>query len=142
MKNRKTPCDACPFGKQAKKKTLGGNVPEVYIGQLHGPFWLPCHQDPNYDNKKSDPAIVGQCAGAAIFRANLGINEAMPAQLNICEADTELSFTSVEEFYKHHMGEDREFSQEEIMEFLDNELKDPRIKMHFKQQIEKMFERK
>lgn len=43
-----------------------------YIGQAHGPFVLPCHMEPGY-HPDADPAPFGQCAGAAIFRSNIGV---------------------------------------------------------------------
>ena len=121
-RHRKSPCDECPFGRKAKVKTLGGSTVETYIGQLHGPFWLPCHTDPNYADKASDPEIVSQCAGAAIFRANLGLSDKLPTMLNTCQKDAELSFTSLEDFVKHHTGESRAITDRDILEHLRAEM--------------------
>lgn len=118
-KQHKKPCDECPFGRIAKVKTLGGSAPEVYIGQLQGPFWLPCHKDEDYADKESDPTMVSQCAGASIFRSNLGLDKRMPPALNICDADAELSFTSFEEFVKHHTGREVSYSPEELLMFFE-----------------------
>lgn len=124
MKQHRKPCSECPFGKQAKVKTLGGSEPEVYIGQILGPFWLPCHEDPKYKGKQSNPNKVAQCVGASIFRANLGLNRIMPKALDICEADPELSFTSFEEFAKHHTGKNVEYSPEDLTNLLQEQVGD------------------
>lgn len=96
------PCAECPFSKKCGEGALGGSHPTVYVGQIHGPFWLPCHRhcdfkDPNW---KSDLSVQ-QCAGAAIFRANLGLSERMPPFLHKLPP-SDLVFSTVEEFYKHH----------------------------------------
>jgi len=122
MKQHKKPCDECPFGKIAKVKTLGGASVETYIGQIHGPFWLPCHKDKNYAEKASDPNKVSQCAGASIFRANLEVSDFLPNVLNVCEPSEELSFSSVTEFVEHHTGEHREFTVGEIVGLLREEM--------------------
>lgn len=128
-RQHRKPCAECPFGKTAKVKTLGGGDPDTYIGQIYGPFWFPCHLDGNYDDKQSDPAEVTQCAGAAIFRANLELDAKMPPALLKAEKDEGRSFTSAEEFVKHHTGEDKKFPPEKLMELLNKELRDMNARM-------------
>lgn len=111
------PCRECPFNKQAglnKKDHLGGSETVVYIGQARGPFWLPCHMDKAYKGKTSDPAVVDQCRGAAIFRANCGIDHEMPPQLLHLPEDRKMVFDSFEEFLSHY----EKISIEESTEFL------------------------
>lgn len=106
----KVPCSECPFSKTVEKGALGGSDPMVYVGQIHGPFWLPCHMDKEYDNIDSEPTVVGQCAGAAIMRANIGADKRMPDALLKLEANTELAFASTSEFVSYHTGVPTEIS--------------------------------
>lgn len=77
------PCKSCPFlaKENPTKEDLGGASVETYIGQARGPFWLPCHSDKNYAGKQSNPDLVTQCRGAAIFRANIGVAKQLPEPL-------------------------------------------------------------
>lgn len=102
----KKPCKACPFSRACPPGKTGGSDPAIFVGQAVGPFWLPCHQtqnfkDPNWKNDMS----VRQCAGAAIFRANVGVAESIAAvaeQLLRLPADTGLVFHSFAELLAHH----------------------------------------
>lgn len=94
------PCNQCPFSRAIEPGYLGGSPPETFIGQAVLPFWLPCHQCSNYRGKESDASKVRQCAGAAIFRANIG--SVPPAPMLVLPKDTELVFSTVAEFYAHH----------------------------------------
>jgi hypothetical protein len=113
-KKLKQPCNECPYSKSVTPGALGGSDPEVYIGQGHGPFWLPCHKncdfsDPNWKENYE----VQQCAGAAIYRANTERDSIMPdSLLKLPKSDK--VFESPEELYAHHKG----ISIEEAQEFL------------------------
>jgi len=96
------PCPGCPFARACAPGGLGGSPVEVYIGQLLGGFWLPCHSNPDY-NQQTD-ATVSQCAGAAIFRANLGIDAILPPMLHRLPEDQAAVFGTVEQFVAHHTG--------------------------------------
>lgn len=100
------PCGGCPFGRvnNNEKPAPGGSHPFVYLGQARGPFWLPCHNDRQYDGKESDPAKVKQCAGAAIFRSNCGKKYRLPEQLLDLPADHESVFSNEGEFYSYYSG--------------------------------------
>lgn len=74
---RKEPCKECPFSCNVPPGETGGADPSVYIGQAVGPFFLPCHMDPGYMLNRESHHLM-QCAGAAIFRANLGVSSIMP----------------------------------------------------------------
>lgn len=102
---RTKPCKECPF---AKDNTLtgskpGGADPTVYIGQSMGPFWLPCHMEKEYEGKETSPDKVNQCAGAAIYRANVNAPK-MPGDILSLPADKDTVFGSHAEFYAHYNG--------------------------------------
>jgi hypothetical protein len=96
------PCPDCPFSRKVAPGALGGSPVEVYVGQAHGPFVLACH-----DAKGYDPATVTpdspQCAGAAIFRANIGVDRRMPSGIHRLPADHEAVFADEAEFIAHHI---------------------------------------
>lgn len=97
------PCGGCPWTRTVTPGALGGSLPETFIGQVHGPFWLPCHRrcdfsDPNWKTNYA----TAQCAGAAMYRANLGL-QLSPALLQLTENRAAI-FATDEEFLAHHKG--------------------------------------
>ncbi len=102
MNQHTTPCAECPFRRDIKPGFLGGSPVETYIGQSVLPFWLPCHCDSGYKQKQSEFGKVTQCAGTAIFRANIGVAQFMPPSLMHLPANKELVFSSMIEFVAHH----------------------------------------
>lgn len=96
------PCSECPFSRRTAPGALGGSIPTVYIGQAFAGMWLPCHMlyDPMKSAKDQDANRCGQCAGAAIFRANCGIET--PPGIKRLPPDTEAVFASPAEFLAHH----------------------------------------
>lgn len=102
----KTPCKSCPFSRTTKPGTLGGSPTEVFVGQIHAPFIIPCHCHIDYsdpDWKTNSVTNAPHCAGARIFRANLGI-KTLPESLAGLPQDTDKVFASVKEFVSHHNG--------------------------------------
>lgn len=100
-----TPCNECPFRKDIQPGYLGGSPAETYVGQLQGPFNIPCHMsidysDPQWREKSFD---VAQCRGAASLRASMKIDGIMPIGIDRIEP-SELAFDSIEAFYAHHKG--------------------------------------
>jgi hypothetical protein len=120
----KSPCSTCAFRRDSPSDrlvpgTLGGSAPHVYVGQCHGPFWIPCHM--TYDGKiqneeemKRNPQNR-ECAGAAIMRANTGDDQRLPAQLLHLPPDKEAVFATYAEFLAHHYN----CSIEQAQGFLD-----------------------
>ena len=98
----KTPCKECPFARAVKPGALGGSPTSVYVGQVVGPFWLPCYSSANYCGKMSDVNAVSECHGAAIFRTNIGMAKSMPSGILTLPRNDQLVFGSVAEFYAHH----------------------------------------
>lgn len=103
-KQRTTPCRDCPFRRDVKPGTLGGSTSTVYVGQSIGPFVLNCHRAEGYEEMLTTGKCldVEQCAGAAIYRANLGVDDRLPSRLLRLPADSELVFDSHVEFVAHH----------------------------------------
>lgn len=99
------PCKSCPFSRKCPSGELGGSPPEVYIGQIRGPFFLPCHSTHDYHDiaARRDPGNA-QCAGAAIFRSNVGVADLMPTDIMYLPRDTGLIFSSYAEFLAFHSG--------------------------------------
>lgn len=128
------PCRECPFSRAIEPGNLGGSSPEVYIGQLVLPFWLPCHCSANYQGKDSDVNKVSQCAGAAIMRANIGYIP--PAPLLRLEK-SRWAFQSLAHFHSHHTGQLLVTSQAyltgfKIQQLAITELQDPKVKTQIK----------
>ena len=60
---------------------------------------LPCHMDPTYDPYTAGMQTL-QCAGAAIFRANCGLE--MPSAFIKAVVDTDKVFATPAELIAHH----------------------------------------
>ena len=116
---RTTACSTCPFSKTSTPGELGGSPVETYVGQIIGPFFLPCHQVKDYKgNAEKIETCQCQCAGAAIFRANIGVGKYMPHTLLNLPADSDPNvFTSLHEFVWHHRPY---FTKEQVDHIVDN----------------------
>lgn len=106
------PCGTCPFSRSVRPGALGGGSIPQFIGQVCGPFFLPCHSQPNYGEIRSQMKSgaggfeeARQCAGAAVFRANIGRpgTGANSMELTL-PPDREKVFSSYAEFVAHHGG--------------------------------------
>jgi hypothetical protein len=88
------PCSDCPFGRIALKGWLGSMPLPDWIRAIQGESRIDCH------------TLIGpQCAGAAIFRANI-CKKPRDKSLLVLPPDDSLVFSSVEEFTKHHGKKD------------------------------------
>ena len=129
----KKPCKTCPFsrtGEHKNKPDIGGSLPEKYLGQIRGPFYLPCHNSKNYSPDTTTRENTHSCAGAAIFRANSKIPYKLPEGILILPEDHELVFSNEEEFYEHYYGESSEdkLSPEYLDYLLKRELTDAGVR--------------
>ena len=100
MKQHSKPCAECPFSCKIEPGALGGSTPQTYIGQAYGPFLLSCHMSPGYWGNPRGTEHA-QCAGAAIFRANCGIDVLMPEAFRRLPAGPE-AFESPAHLIAHH----------------------------------------
>ena len=101
------PCSDCPFSRESFRGWLGPATAEQWIAGAHGECQVPCHVHPNV-----------QCAGMAIFRANVYKVPRDEETLRL-PPDRVRVFSWDDEFLKHHGGSvelarkttDREFSE-------------------------------
>ena len=100
-------CKSCPFSRTCTPGELGGSPITTYLGQIAGPFFLPCHSIENYKGNNEtihDCKVGGQCAGTAVFRANIGVDSMMPdALLHLPALSDPNVFATLPEFIKHHV---------------------------------------
>jgi len=132
----KIPCQECPFSRSVEPGALGGSSPEIYIGQVLLPFWLPCHRSANYQGKASDVNEVQECHGAAIMRANLGVKT--PDALLTLPPNRQLVFASLAEFYAHHARlslyhAERLLTKDIVKRIVLRELSDSNVKVQLKE---------
>ncbi len=100
------PCPECPFNRSVKPKALGGSSVYTYVGQIYGPFVIACHmhidfQDPAWRDV-TKYAQTPQCAGAAIIRANVGVDVLMPDAIPRAAPNRTTVFSNIVEFVAHH----------------------------------------
>lgn len=105
-KNLPAPCNDCAFRRTSIPGHLGGSPAETFIGQVYGPFVIPCHLACNFDDPewKAKSFETPQCAGAVVFRANIGVSDLLPDQLHKLPTDKVNVFGSAVEFMAHHQG--------------------------------------
>lgn len=97
-------CKQCPFSRTIEPGALGGSSPETYLGQAAGPFVLPCHLHCDFDDPdwKAKTVDTPQCAGAAIYRANIGMAQYLPPQIHRLAPNVDAVFARSVEFLAHH----------------------------------------
>lgn len=87
------PCSDCPFARTALPGWLGGASAEDWMGAVGGDLPMDCH------------VLEGaQCAGGAIFRANLCKLPRSREALRL-KPDTKRVFATREEFMEHHCAD-------------------------------------
>lgn len=125
---RKTPCATCPFRRTTEPGNTGGSQVEVFVGQSHGPFYIPCHSSPNYD-QRDDPTKFDHCVGTSVFRSNCGVAEIMPDALPKAEANTDDVFATVNEFVSHHNQCPSSLSGQDVWELVQVEMSKIEVKL-------------
>ncbi len=84
------PCADCPFARTALPGWLGSYSLDQWVKMVHGEEYINCHCTTNQ-----------QCAGAAIFRANI-IKMVRWAGCLQLPKDKVLVFANTQEFTDHH----------------------------------------
>jgi hypothetical protein len=95
-------CPTCPYARTTTKEYLDtrGDNGERFLAQAHMNAILPCHEE---DHGLATVGLCQQCAGAAKFRANVGVQGLSPA-LGTLPPDPKNVFTSDAELLAHHKG--------------------------------------
>lgn len=88
------PCEDCPFRRTAVKGWLADQSPADYCQMAHSDDLIQCH------TKKFPDGNHVQCAGAAIYRANVA-KYCHPPNLKL-PGDKEVVFGSPVEFVEYH----------------------------------------
>lgn len=108
MRQHERPCRSCAFRVvcETTPDALGGSNWQTYVGQLQAGFYLPCHETYNRARTFKDqrPDEAPQCAGAAIFRANLGLTTCTGRAPLALPADHDNVFSTFPEFVAHYTG--------------------------------------
>jgi len=110
MLQRERCCGQCPFAKSTPKTyldTMGQNG-QKFIGQAQAGMYLPCYMEVGFGEFLKNPHLP-QCAGAAKYRANVGIE--VPKGIGTLPPDRETVFESPEELLAHHRGIDLEHAK-------------------------------
>jgi hypothetical protein len=85
-----SPCSDCPWSREALPGWLGGPSADEWLKRAHGEEVIDCH------------TLRGaQCAGAAIYRANVCKRTRHPQALRL-PADREAVFATPQEFKQYH----------------------------------------
>lgn len=90
----KSPCSDCPFARASLRGWLGSSTMGEWIAAVHGEALIECHTTDK------------QCAGAAIYRANVC---KLPRDLDLLRlpADKVTVFANPKEFRSHHEKENK-----------------------------------
>jgi len=94
LEQHKKPCVDCPFGRIAVKGWLP-ETPEQWLLHAHGDGRIECHTM----QRSSEQAW--QCAGGAIFRANVCKSPRDSDALRL-PRNKKLVFANNQEFFDHH----------------------------------------
>jgi hypothetical protein len=84
------PCRDCPWSRDAVPGWLGGVAGRTWVAEAHGDAAIDCHTRRG-----------AQCAGAAIYRANVCKVSRDPAVLRL-PRDRDAAFDHPEAFLEHH----------------------------------------
>ena len=93
-----SPCSDCPWARTALNGWLGGLTSKEWVQIAHSDSQIECHT-----------LIGAQCAGAAIYRANVVKKSRFPEVLQL-PRDTQNVFATPMEFIEHHSKSPMEHS--------------------------------
>lgn len=86
-------CSDCPWSRKSLPGWLGGEPADTWIKEAHSDSLVPCHVISNQ-----------QCAGIAIYRANVCKTPRYPGVLRLPANSTSV-FSTPAEFIQHHQIE-------------------------------------
>lgn len=87
----RSPCSDCPFARKSLAGWLGRLSPQAWMQIIFGDGRVDCHT-----------RVPMQCAGSAIFRANICKVPRDQTVLQDLKVDTIRVFATPEEFISHH----------------------------------------
>lgn len=93
-KQHRKPCVDCPFGRIALRGWIP-ETPEEWLLKAHGDGILECHTTKQANNES------WQCAGGAVFRANV-CKSPRDREALVLPQNKKLVFASNQEFFDHH----------------------------------------
>jgi hypothetical protein len=102
------PCSECPWRRVSAPGWLGPHSAEMWTDMAHGEVAIACHStlpmggDALGEDVWDEPG-VRQCAGAAIYRANVCKSPRHP-DIARFTADRDTVFGWVTEFQEHHVN--------------------------------------
>lgn len=96
------PCNECPWLRTARPGHLGPNTAKEWAEMAHGESPVACHETITHADQ--DWRELRQCAGMAIFRANIFKTPRHPKVARAKEPDTDRVFAWDDEFIAHHEG--------------------------------------
>lgn len=88
MKQHEKPCRECPWKRESAPGWVGNISPEEWVALAKGEALVGCH------------VCAGECAGVAIFRANIA-KLTRQATLRL-PSDRKTVFANGDEFTRHH----------------------------------------
>lgn len=113
-KSLKQPCAECPYRRKSLPGWLGADSPEGFMGTTMADHTMPCHMTVDYERKNWRATLpdAEQCAGAAIFFANICKLSRDPDRMRL-PADRENVFATPMEFVEHHSNTSRRSEDDE-----------------------------
>lgn len=102
-KGLKQPCRECPYRRESLPGYLGEASPEQFMATTMEDHQMPCHLTVDYDREDWEEGLdeAEQCAGAAIFFANLCKLSRDRDRMKL-PADREQVFSNPQQFLEHH----------------------------------------
>lgn len=104
------PCGDCPFSRSSLSGWLGSSTPEEYLALARSDARIDCHTLKIGSTKTRRP-MHWQCAGAAIFRANIVKSPRNPEAMKL-PANRTAVFSNPDEFLAHHKKRPGRFNEE------------------------------
>lgn len=99
------PCNECPWRRDSRPGHLGPYSAQEWANAAHGESPIACHETIKHEDQ--DWSELRQCAGMAIFRANIFKSPRHP-KVARAKRDEETVFSWDDEFIAHHEGETSE----------------------------------
>jgi hypothetical protein len=96
VKQHTRPCSDCPFARTALSGWLGRSTPGEWVTLAHSDSSVECHA------LKDSDGFELECAGAAIYRANVAKSLRDPKAFKL-PPNTTLVFATSQEFVMHHI---------------------------------------